>query len=345
MKTGDVAGQRRKPTVERGVEIVAVDTKAPAMDHLEALVAVNNAAGALDSPWTYPSTVASMEGAVRYGWDLEPGRYHLLYLDGRPVGSNSIHTSEYDNLDLAWVEVAVVPGARRSGLGSLLWEHAVATANALGRTKLGTDGWDGGPAEAFAHAQGLTRKAQSINRRQHLSEVALEDVRRLHADAAAHADAYEVLRFDGPVPEDLVNDVAVMTAAINDAPLDDLDIEDEKFPPERIRAYERARELRGERFYRVVARHKETGELAGHSVVVLERDRPEFGHQHDTSVVRAHRGHRLGMLLKSEMNLLLAEREPQLVSVDTWNAESNAHMIAVNEALGYRWMGRGLEFQ
>ena len=41
----------------------------------------------------------------------------------------------------------------------------------------------------------------------------------------------------------------------------------------------------------------------------------------------------------------LAAAEPQLVSIATWNAESNRHMIAVNERLGYRALGRGLEFQ
>jgi hypothetical protein len=44
------------------------------------------------------------------------------------------------------------------------------------------------------------------------------------------------------------------------------------------------------------------------------------------------------------MNLWLAEVEPRLRTVDTWNAESNDHMIAVNEMLAYRWMGRGLEY-
>ena len=45
------------------------------------------------------------------------------------------------------------------------------------------------------------------------------------------------------------------------------------------------------------------------------------------------------------MNLWLRDVQPQLVSIDTWNAESNDHMIAVNEAIGYRIMGRELEFQ
>jgi hypothetical protein len=45
------------------------------------------------------------------------------------------------------------------------------------------------------------------------------------------------------------------------------------------------------------------------------------------------------------MLLWLDEVEPQVETVDTWNAESNRHMIAVNEALGYRAMGRELQFQ
>ena len=84
---------------------------------------------------------------------------------------------------------------------------------------------------------------------------------------------------------------------------------------------------------------------AGTPSSLSRRERPEIGDQHDTAVVRAHRGHRLGLLLKAGMLLWLAEVEPQLETVDTWNAESNDHMIAVNEALGYRVMGRELQFQ
>ena len=41
----------------------------------------------------------------------------------------------------------------------------------------------------------------------------------------------------------------------------------------------------------------------------------------------------------------LGEVEPQLETVDTFNAESNDHMVGVNERLGYRVMGRELQFQ
>ena len=88
-----------------------------------------------------------------------------------------------------------------------------------------------------------------------------------------------------------------------------------------------------------------TGELAGHTVVAVDSERPFIGDQHDTSVVGAHRGHRLGQLLKSGMLLRLRDLEPQLETIDTWNAESNDHMIGVNELLGYRIMGREVQYQ
>jgi RimJ/RimL family protein N-acetyltransferase len=77
----------------------------------------------------------------------------------------------------------------------------------------------------------------------------------------------------------------------------------------------------------------------------VDTESPSHGHQHDTSVVRGHRGHRLGLLLKADMMRWLADAEPQLETIDTWNAESNAHMIAVNERLGYRALGRTLQYQ
>jgi hypothetical protein len=59
-----------------------------------------------------------------------------------------------------------------------------------------------------------------------------------------------------------------------------------------------------------------------------------------TAVARAHRGHRLGLLTKLAMLELVAAREPHLAFIETWNGEANAHMVAINETLGFRQTGR-----
>ena len=52
-------------------------------------------------------------------------------------------------------------------------------------------------------------------------------------------------------------------------------------------------------------------------------------------MTRPHRGHRLGLLVKTAMLEWLAEAEPQLERIDTGNAAVNRWMIAINTALGY----------
>jgi hypothetical protein len=218
-------------------------------------------------------------------------------------------------------------------------------ARRAGRTSLGTDGWESERTTAFAARFGLERRSQGIMRRQHLAELAPGLAQRLFDEAAAMAGDYELVRILGRTPAELVDAMVELVSAINDAPTDDLDIEDEVFSPERLAAYEDAALARGNRLYRLVARHRTTGELGGHTVVAVEDQRPEIADQHDTAVAKAHRGHRLGLLLKAGMLLWLAEAEPQVATIDTWNAESNDHMIGVNEELGYRVMGRELQFQ
>ena len=303
-----------------------------------------NAAWALDAPWQHTVTSRQMRNQILQGWDGEPDDFFVGVEGDQVVALLSFFAPSWDNPELAWLNLTVHPEHRRRGVGTEGLRFLLDRATAAGRTKLGADSWDGSPGNAFLEKHGFARGSQAINRRQHLAEVSLDDVRKRYAEAAEAASAYELVRVFGATPEDLMPAVAEMSAAINDAPLDDLDIDDEVFPPERITAYEQAQLANGMRFYRLLARHRESGVLAGHSVVAVDSERDEFGHQHDTTVVRSHRGHRLGLLLKAAMILWLAEAEPQLDTVDTWNAESNDHMISVNETLGYRWMGRELQY-
>jgi GNAT superfamily N-acetyltransferase len=313
---------------------------------VEDAVALERAVQAVDSPWSHPATTTTFTGMLRHGWDGEAPRGYVARDDaGTPVAVALYWTSEWDNQDFAWVDLAVHPDHRRRGIGTAVFEAMADLARAEGRTKIGTDGWESDASRGFAEAMGLTVGSQSINRRQFLSELDHALVAKLYDEAADAAAGYELVRVVGAVPEDLIDAVVEMTAAINDAPTDDLEIEDEVFTAERVRGYEAAVAGKRQRLYHLIARHTGTGELAGHTVVAVEAERPQVGHQHDTSVVRAHRGHRLGLLLKAGMLRWLAEEEPQLESIDTWNAESNDHMISVNEQLGYTVLGRGLEFQ
>ena len=312
---------------------------------VDAFVAIENARIPVDGPWRHPATAYREAMSMRYGWDGEPARRFLVVDGDQPVGSAFLSTSEWDNLDLAWLGVVVHPDHRRRGFGGAALAALHEECRRIGRPLVGLDGWESDATLGFAAAEGYEKKSQDINRRQHLHEFGAEFFETAYAEAEPFAHDYELMRIAGHSPEDLHEQLVTVTDSINDAPLDDLEIEDEVFSVERIRAFEHAQIESGNRLYRVVARHRDTADLVGHTVATVDTERPEIGAQEDTTVVRKHRGHRLGLLLKADLCRWLMDVELQLRTLDTWNAESNDHMIDVNERLGYQVMGRNLQFQ
>ena len=90
------------------------------------------------------------------------------------------------------------------------------------------------------------------------------------------------------------------------------------------------------RAYTIGAVCDSTGQMAGFTEVNIDPEFPLWGFQQLTAVIRSHRGHRLGLLVKTAMLEWLAAAEPQLEWIETGNAAANEYMITVNEQLGYR---------
>jgi GNAT superfamily N-acetyltransferase len=76
-------------------------------------------------------------------------------------------------------------------------------------------------------------------------------------------------------------------------------------------------------------------EPIGMTETIVGRYLPSVGMQALTGVVHKHRGHKLGLTLKSLMLQKLLE-ETQVEYWTTDNAGSNQHMIKINEILGYK---------
>ncbi|HET6212422.1 MAG TPA: GNAT family N-acetyltransferase [Micromonosporaceae bacterium] len=328
------------------MELTWLDPDRPDARALAGAVAVLEAARAVDAPHELGPTVTSFTARHRNGWDGDPPVTAVAWDQrGRAIGVLEIWLGRWDNLHLGAIDVTVDPVVRRQGIGRQLFEAGVQRVVDAGRRVVLAGSRDLPAALAFAKEMGLDRAYEEVHRRQDVRTLDWARPDREYAAAQPKASGYEFLRISGAAPEDMIEDVALMTAAINDAPTDDLDMEDEVFTPERIRVFDAAQQARNRRMYRLVARERATGVLAGHTVVGVEGERPWHAWQYDTSVVRAHRGHRLGLLLKVGMLRWLAEEEPQLRTLDTENAASNAHMIGVNELLGYYVIGKTIGWQ
>src|SRR5690349_13111272 len=216
---------------------------------------LRNAVNKVDAPWEHEQTVLRTEARFRHGWDGEPSVPFLARVDGRLVASGNYAISEYDNLHLAWLGLAVHPDHRGQGYGSAVLAFLEEETRKLGRTTFGMGGWESDAVSGFAAKHGYEKAHQAINRRQYLADVDRAELQRRYDEALAHATDYVLERRTLPTPEEDLAAFADMASAINDAPTDDLDIEDEVFSAERMRAYEEAIAFRQERAYRVVARH------------------------------------------------------------------------------------------
>jgi GNAT superfamily N-acetyltransferase len=302
-----------------------------------------------------PTVPQVLRTVLEFGWDGEAPVTYVVRAGTHAdpgtdpdtiVAAAQIWYSNHDNLGNAYIEPVVLPAWRRRGIGSALVTLGEAWALANGRTWLLTAARENSVEdEAFADRRSYARALRDVLRRQVLADVDRDLLARELAAAREAAVDYEVIRFTGPLPDELLIGLLEVELAMNDAPREDSAWEDEVPSLERMRAGEHARDLRGATRYTVIARRRSDGAVAGQTTVTVHPAAPTYGHQQITAVARGHRGHRLGMLLKAEMLTWLAEAEPQLETIDTDNAGSNDHMIAINEKLGYRVTGAVWERQ
>ena len=233
-----------------------------------------------------------------------------------------------DNRDRAWLFLDAFDDDVLDALAAAAAERALPA----GRTVCELDMHADSPVAAWLAAKGAVRGAVDEQNVLRLADVARD---ALVAEVAAAPTGYELVRFDGPVPEDLVTAFVEMNDAMNDAPRDDLTMEDWSYSVDRLREWEKALAARGHGRWTVVARHVETGALAGFNQLVLRPEWPECVENEETAVVVAHRGHGLGRWVKAANILRVLDELPEAVCIQTHNAVSNTHMVRVNRALGF----------
>ena len=282
--------------------------------------------GAFRAKW-----VEGFSGSPQESWFAADDR-------GDIAGCYLLTLPERENLSMATVNLRVAPRRRRAGIGTALLRHCETRAMLAGRTRLTADAWDGTSGAAFAKAVGASPGIPEVHRTLYLTDKVRDRLAGLRREAEEHAAGYSLLSWIGPTPESRLEQVAAVHAAMADAPRD-AGVEHRVWDADRIRRLDQLAAEHGITHHTVVARHDETGELAAVTQVLTDPGASAFGFQQLTAVLRPHRGHRLGLLVKVAMLDLLAETEPQVDRIATGNAGSNEHMININAQLGFEVTG------
>lgn len=302
-------------------------------------VEILNTARQADDPDTPALLPPLLADQLRFGWDLEPDEMYLYTPAGAgsPVGVLELGLPRRDNLHLVWTAITVHPEHRHSGHGSAMLTEALRRTREAGRTTVWAGCVENDPAaRRLLENFGFTYASHDARRRQVLADVDSAELDRLYDEVRQAAADYQLEYGMVPTPNEVLEQLVEVTAAINDAPMGDLTYEHERFDLARLRDFETASIGRGDVCYRIWARHQASGQIGGHTFLSVNTRQPEYGWQGDTAVSRAHRGHRLGLLLKVAMLRRLATEQPQVRVIETFNQADNTFMISVNEAIGYR---------
>jgi len=298
---------------------------------------VHRAANSVDEPLTPPMNAGSFGLYLRgEGFEKTPGETWVARdAELGVAGYYRIHLPDLENLNRAMAGPVVHPAVRRRGIGGELLRHEAARAAANGREILSSATVAGSAGQAFAVAVGATLRFEDVRRVQYLAKIPAGAVASLREAAARAAAGYSLVSWTGDIPQEYLGPLAKVINAFEDAPHpegEEPEVWDAARLRERTGTVVRAGFLRS---HSVAAIHNATGEMTAFSEVLVDPEAPEWGFQQLTAVTREHRGHRLGLLVKTAMLQLLAQEEPQLERIETGNAAANDHMIAVNQQLGY----------
>jgi GNAT superfamily N-acetyltransferase len=155
------------------------------------------------------------------------------------------------------------------------------------------------------------------------------------ARTAAGAD-YRTVSWEMPTPPEFIDDYAWMKSRMStDAPNGEVDVAEEVWDAGRVQRLDAKDAAGGFRRFTTAAQHVPSGRLVAFTDLYVRPGRSSVARQDDTLVVREHRGHSLGMLVKGELLLALHRDLPDITTIETFNAEENRNMLAINEAMGF----------
>ncbi|MDI6097223.1 GNAT family N-acetyltransferase [Actinoplanes sp. NEAU-A12] len=235
------------------------------------------------------------------------------------------HTTEF--------ELAVAPEHRRRGAGTALYEAAIAVAQAHGRDVVSAELHVPLAQSLAEHAGGrfaLVRGFESkLTERRYLLGLPTE------SRPVDVPSGYRLRSWLGPVASGSAADLAVMrTLMERDVPVGERDHEPVVVTATQV--------LRGDERLAAAGWGLVTsllsaadGTPAGYTRIFVNSD-GLHAQQDDTFVLRAHRGRRLGAVLKSANLARLAAHFPGVRHLHTWTADGNEAMIATNRAFGFR---------
>lgn len=300
----------------------------------------------------YSTDDLRLSAAESLPWWQDPSSPRRLF--GVRVDGRLVARAMYDRLvtdpDNAWAMVQVLAPFRNRGIGTALADAIEGHVRAEGRSKIlvyavspdapgervdSPTGFGSVPA-GNTEVRFLRERGYELQQVERASRLALPVDLEIPDPGADYRLHYWIDATPPEWREDMAN---LYTRMSTDAPTAGLEEPEDVYTVERILAMEEAHALSPRSELTAAVEHVPSGRLAGFTALSVPAEPDRAVHQDDTLVLREHRGHRLGMLLKIANLVHLQRERPGHPSVVTFNAEENRYMLDVNEAVGFVPMG------
>lgn len=252
------------------------------------------------------------------------------------VGSAVVEMDTEQNLDNGYGFVSVRPDKRGLGYGRALAQPMVELLEEHGRWRFTTMVKKATPTEDLARACGLEPAYEEKRSRLVIAELDLDLMRSWVERAQERASDYELVYYESPIPNEILEQFCELNRVMNTAPHEDIEMEDEVLTPEDWRDIEAHFVEAKNQLHNLIAVHKPTGQFAGYTQILTQDLQPDLAWQEDTGVDPAHRNRGLGRWLKAAMILRIVDEYPAVQRVDTHNAGSNEPMLNINIAMGFK---------
>jgi len=248
------------------------------------------------------------------------------------------------NRHLMGASWAVAREYRRQGIGSLWLRIVLELMDRHGCTLL-TLGSEEESGHAFLKSIGAQPKLTDRESRLQLAEVDWDQVGRWSAEGAERNPDTALELYDGRIPKAMWEDYSTQfSRLLNTIPVDDLDIGEAVITAAVMADWYERLDRTGEFTHGVLTRERD-GSISAITNMNWSPHKPQVLDQQFTGVDPAARGRGLGKWIKAAMLDHMRTVHPEARYVSTWNAASNAAMLGINNALGFKLYRMGVEYQ